>query len=228
MKKVAILQSNYIPWKGYFDIIQKADVFVIYDEVQYTKNDWRNRNMIKTPTGMQWLTIPVSQQSLNQKICETRISKSNWNMKHWNALAGNYAKAPFFRHFEHELKTLYTSIDTEFLSEINRQFIEKINTILEIPTEIVDSRLLDLKGDKNERLLDAVKKLNGTHYISGPAAKSYLDVNEFEKASIQVEWMDYSGYPTYSQLFEPFNHNVTVLDLLFNEGPNAKNFLNRQ
>jgi len=228
MKKVAILQSNYIPWKGYFDIIQKADVFVIYDEVQYTKNDWRNRNMIKTPTGMQWLTIPVSQQSLNQKICETCISASNWNMKHWNALAGNYARARYFRHYESELKLLYSSIVTNNLSEINRQFIDKINSLLEITTEIIDSRSLDLIGDKNERLIDAVKKLNGTHYISGPAAKSYLDVSAFEKASIQVEWMEYSGYPTYSQLFEPFSHNVTVLDLLFNEGPNAKNFLKKQ
>jgi hypothetical protein len=228
MRKVAILQSNYIPWKGYFDIIQKADVFVIYDEVQYTKNDWRNRNMIKTPTGMQWLTIPVLQQSLNQKICETCVSKSNWNIKHWNALVGNYAKAPYFRHYESEFKLLYSSIETDNLSEINRQFIDKINSVLNITTEIIDSRALGLIGDKNERLIDAVKKLNGTHYISGPAAKSYLDLTAFEKASIHVEWMEYSGYPAYSQLFEPFNHNVTVLDLLFNEGPNAKNFLKRR
>jgi hypothetical protein len=228
MKKVAILQSNYIPWKGYFDIIRQADVFVIYDEVQYTKNDWRNRNMIKTPTGTQWLTIPVLQQSLNQKICETSVSASNWNMKHWNALACNYARARYFRHYESDLKLLYSSMETKNLSEINRQFIDKINSILEITTEIIDSRSLGLTGDKNERLIDAVKKLNGTHYLSGPAAKSYLDVNAFEEASIQVEWMEYSGYPTYSQLFEPFNHNVTVLDLLFNEGPKAKNFLTRQ
>ena len=228
MKKVAILQSNYIPWKGYFDIIRQADVFVIYDEVQYTKNDWRNRNMIKTPTGLQWLTIPVSQLSLNQKICETSVSKSNWNVKHWNALAGNYARATYFRHYEQEMKTLYMSIDSENLSEINRKFIQKINSILEITTEIVDSRMLDLEGDKNERLIDAVQKLNGTHYISGPAAKSYLDLTKFEKASIEVEWMDYSGYPEYSQLYESFNHNVTVLDLLFNEGPNAINFLKKQ
>jgi hypothetical protein len=149
-------------------------------------------------------------------------------MKHWNSLAGNYARARYFRHYESELKLLYSSIVTNNLSEINRQFVDKINSLLEITTEIIDSRSLDLIGDKNERLIDAVKKLNGTHYISGPAAKSYLDVTAFQKASIQVEWMEYSGYPTYSQLFEPFNHNVTVLDLLFNEGPNAKNFLNRQ
>jgi hypothetical protein len=228
MRKVAVLQSNYIPWKGYFDIIRQADVFVIYDEVQYTKNDWRNRNMIKTPTGAQWLTIPVLQQSLNQKICETCVSKSNWNVKHWNALTGNYSRAPYFRHYESEFKLLYSSIETENLSEINRQFIDKINSFLDITTEIIDSRSLGLTGDKNERLIDAVKKLNGTHYISGPAAKRYLDLIAFEKASIHVEWMEYSGYPEYSQLFGPFNHNVTVLDLLFNEGPYAKNFLNRQ
>jgi hypothetical protein len=225
MKKVAILQSNYIPWKGYFDIIKMADVFVFYDEVQYTKNDWRNRNQIKTPNGLTWLTIPVIQNSLNQKINETNVSQFNWNKKHWNAITCNYSKAPFFKTFEKDFKELYLSIETNSLSEINQMFIKKINEILEIKTETIDSRSLDLSGDKNERLINAVKKLNGTHYISGPAAKSYLDLNKFESESIQVEWVDYNGYPEYSQLFGAFKHNVSVIDLIFNEGLNAVNFL---
>jgi hypothetical protein len=225
MKKVAILQSNYIPWKGYFDIIKMADVFVVYDEVQYTKNDWRNRNQIKTANGLSWLTIPVIQKSLNQKINETFVSQSNWNKKHWNSITCNYSKAPFFEQFEDYFKQIYSQIQTQNLSEINQIFIKKINEILNIRTEIVDSRDLNLVGDKNERLIDAVKKLNGTHYISGPAAKSYIDLNKFETESIQVEWVDYNGYPEYSQLFGAFKHNVSILDLVFNEGSNANNFL---
>jgi len=225
MKKIAILQSNYIPWKGYFDIIRKADVFVIYDEVQYTKNDWRNRNLIKTPNGLDWLTIPVSQKSLKQKINETYVSQHNWNKKHWSALVGNYSKAPFFKAYSEEFNELYSGIETSNLSEINLLFIKKINTILEIDTEIINSQSLDLKGNKNERLIEAIKKLNANHYISGPAAKSYLNVEAFEKEDIQVEWMNYTNYPEYPQLFSPFKHTVTILDLLFNVGTEAKKFL---
>jgi hypothetical protein len=225
MKKVAILQSNYIPWKGYFDIIRKADVFVIYDEVQFTKNDWRNRNLIKTPNGTEWLTIPVAQKSLHQRIDETTITLKNWNKKHWNTLLGNYSKAPYFKEYRDDLEGFYHGLDTNNLSEINFSFIKKINSILDINTEIIDSKSLHLTGDKNERLLDAIKKLNGTHYISGPAAKNYINEEKFQSESVAIEWMDYSEYPVYSQLFGPFKHEVTILDLIFNEGPNAKLYL---
>ena len=227
MKKIAILQSNYIPWKGYFDIIQQSDVFVIYDEVQYTKNDWRNRNLIKTPNGLEWLTIPVNQKNLDQKINETYVSQHNWNKKHWNTLVGNYSKAPFFKRYSEEFKDLFLGIETDNLSEINLLFIKKINSLFEINTEIIDSQSLQLIGDKNERLIEAIKKLNGTHYISGPAAKSYLNIEAFEKEEIQVEWMNYSNYPEYPQMFSPFKHNVTILDLLFNVGPDSKKYFNK-
>ena len=225
MKKIAILQSNYIPWKGYFDIIRMSDVFIIYDEVQYTKNDWRNRNRIKTPDGPLWLTIPVKQNSLGQKINETKVSFENWNIKHWNSIKANYTKAPYFKLYEERFKELYLGMDTSLLSEINLKFILAINEVLDVQTEIIDSRTLNLVGDKNERLIQAVKKLNGTHYISGPAAKSYIDLEKFETESIQVEWVDYHEYREYSQLFGEFIHNVSVIDLIFNEGPNAHNFL---
>ena len=225
MTKIAILQSNYIPWKGYFDIIRQADVFVIYDEVQYTKNDWRNRNLIKTPTGNKWITIPVSQKNLSQKINETEVLLKNWNVKHWNTLVANYGKAPFFKEFGPIFKALYLEMDTTFLSEINLKFIKLINEILEIKTEIIDSTSLELKGDKNQRLIEAIEKLNGTHYISGPAAQSYMDMDAFAAKNITVEWMDYQNYPEYHQQHPPFSHGVSVLDLIFNEGANSKNFL---
>jgi len=225
MKKVAILQSNYIPWKGYFDLIRSVDVLVIYDEVQYTKNDWRNRNIIKTPNGPMWLTIPVRQESLEQTIHETRTAKNNWNVKHWNAIKANYTKAPYFSLYEEQFKELYLGMDTDLLSEINLKFIHAINAILGIQTKIIDSLALNLNGNKNERLVDAVHKLNGTHYVSGPAARAYLDIKLFEENNIQVEWMDYSGYPVYHQLFGAFTHEVSILDLLFNVGSNANRYL---
>lgn len=224
MKKIAILQSNYIPWRGYFDLIRQVDIFVIYDEVQYTKNDWRNRNIIKTPNGPRWLTIPVRQLHLEQKISETRVSLKNWNVKHWNSIKANYTKAPYFKLYEERFKELYLGMDTEMLSEINLRFIRAINAILGIETKIVDSLSLNLSGNKNERLVDAVTKLGGTHYLSGPAAKDYLDTNLFEKNNILVEWMDYSRYDEYPQLYPPFSSAVSILDTLFSCGPTFLHF----
>lgn len=225
MKKVAILQSNYIPWKGYFDLIRSVDVLVIYDEVQYTKNDWRNRNIIKTPNGPMWLTIPVRQESLEQTIHETRSAKNNWNVKHWNAIKANYTKAPYFKQFEERFKELYLGINTDLLSEINLKFIVAIHEILGIQTEIIDSLSLNLSGNKNERLVDAVLKLNGTHYVSGPAAKDYLDLGKFNDNNIEVSWVNYEGYKSYPQLHDPFEHRVSILDLLFNTGPLSMDYI---
>jgi hypothetical protein len=223
-KKVAILQSNYIPWKGYFDFIAKADVFVIYDEVQYTKNDWRNRNMIQTASGLQWITVPVRQVSLDQKICESKIFTDNWSKKHISTLQGNYTKAPHFKSYKDQIFSLYEN-QSSFISEVNVAFIKGICEILGIKTEIIDSRELKLEGNRNIRLIEACKKLNATTYISGPAAKSYLDTEFFKKEGIEVDWMDYSGYKEYKQVFEPFQHSVSVLDLIFNTGAMAKNYM---
>jgi hypothetical protein len=220
----AILQSNYIPWKGYFDIIAKSDVFVIYDEVQYTKNDWRNRNLIKAKEGLQWLSIPVRQENLDQKIFETKVLQGNWLKKHKSTLQANYGKAPYFKEYKDVIFEIYDTPSTN-LSEINRLFIEKICSILKINTKIIDSRDLTLIGDKVERLIDACKKLGANIYISGPAAKSYINEALFSKNNIEIEWMDYADYKEYNQLYPPFEHGVSILDLIFNEGPNARSFL---
>jgi hypothetical protein len=222
---VSILQSNYIPWKGYFDIIAKSDVFVIYDEVQYTKNDWRNRNLIKTQNGLQWLTIAVKQDSLDQKICDTQVFKTNWTQKHMNTLQTNYAKASYFKDYMEIVSKIYENTSNS-LSEINLQFIKTICRILEIETKIIDSRTLKLKGDKQERLIKVCKILGADRYLSGPAAKSYIDEKVYKENKIELEWMDYSNYKEYNQLYPPFEHGVSVLDLIFNEGPNARHFLN--
>lgn len=221
---VSILQSNYIPWKGYFDIIAKSDVFVIYDEVQFTRRDWRNRNLIKTNDGLKWLTIPVIQDDYYQKICETIIVQGNWKKKHKSTLQNNYGKTPYFKEYKDVFFEIYDT-PLHSLSEINRLFIEKICAILAIETKIIDSRELNLEGDKVERLVDACKKLNATKYLSGPAAKNYMTEVLFNENNIQVEWMDYSNYKEYNQLNPPFEHGVSILDLIFNEGANARSFL---
>ncbi|MDD7885177.1 WbqC family protein [Flavivirga sp. 57AJ16] len=221
---VSILQSNYIPWKGYFDIIAMSDIFVIYDDVQYTRRDWRNRNLIKTSAGVKWLTIPVIQDDYHQKICDTKILGGNWKKKHMGTLQMNYAKTPCFKDFREAIFQVYDT-PTDNLSEINKKFIEVICEILDINTEIVDSRTLNLKGDRQERLIQACKSLNADTYLSGPSAKSYIQPDFFIENSLNLEWMDYSNYKEYNQLYPPFEHGVSVLDLIFNEGTHAKHYL---
>jgi WbqC-like protein family len=224
MKKIAISQSNYIPWKGYFDLINTVDEFVLYDDMQYTKEDWRNRNKIKTKEGSQWLTIAVKAKFL-QKINETKISDPKWGNKHWGSIYHNYCKAPFFNTYKDIFENLYRNSKEELLSKVNFSFIKAICEILDIKTEIIWSDMFELLPDRNERLIDICNKREATQYYSGPAAKSYLDIPLFEKQNISVNFYDYSGYPGYQQLFGDFDHAVTILDLLFNEGPNASKFM---
>ena len=217
MTKIAVLQSNYIPWRGYFDIISKVDHFVIYDEVQYTKNDWRNRNQIKTQNGLVWLTIPVKQTNLNQKICETEVVNQIWRRKHMNSIRLNYSKAPFYNDYIDSIAYLYEGNET-LLSEINLKFIRGFCEILNINTNIIDSKDLKLKGDKNERLVDACQKLNATSYLSGKAAQKYLNNDMFSQQNIEVQWMDYCHLSEYKQLYPPFNMGVSIIDTLLNIG----------
>lgn len=229
MKKVAILQSNYIPWKGYFDIIDSVDEFIFYDEMQYTKNDWRNRNKIKTQSGLIWLTIPCETKgsiSNFQKINETKITDKRWAKKHWNSIQLNYAKAPYFKEYKGYFENLYKSCENEeFICNVNYKFIYAINDLLGIKTKISFSQDYGLIEGKTERLVDLVKKAGGTEYLSGPAAKDYIVKECFDKENIKLSWMDYSGYREYPQLFPPFEHGVTVLDLIFNTGKGAINYI---
>ena len=222
MKKVAVLQSNYIPWKGYFEIIKEVDEFIIYDDVQYTKNDWRNRNKILSREGLQWLTIPVKQKTIHQKINETEISRFNWNKKHWQSLVTNYAKSPFFKETSNVLKSFYESIDSFNLSEINIFFIKKICDILLIDTKIslCSDYSYDRSLHKENRLLSLLNASNASEYISGPAAKDYMNEDSFIKENIQIHWMTYGPYKRYDQLhsYNNFENNVSIIDVLFNVG----------
>ncbi len=228
MKKIAILQSNYIPWKGYFDMINMVDEFILYDDMQYTRRDWRNRNKIKTPNGLAWLTIPVEVKGKYfQKINETTISDPKWAKEHWATIKQFYSKAKYFKEYKDVFEPVYLNCEESYLSKVNHKLITTINTVLGIDTKISWSSDYEIVDGKTERLLSLVQQANGTEYISGPAAKDYIVDGFFTDAGIKLSWMDYSGYPEYTQLYPPFEHGVTVLDLIFNEGPLAMNYLKR-
>lgn len=228
-KKVAILQSNYIPWKGYFDIIASVDEFIFYDEMQYTTRDWRNRNKIKTPNGLKWLTISVNGkgcQTNGLKISEAKISDTKWANSHWNTIKQFYRKAPYFKDYADIFEKIYKECEQEeFLCKVNYKFIYAINEILGIKTKISFSQDYGLIDGKTERLVDLVQKAGGTEYLSGPAAKDYIVSELFEEANIKLSWMDYSNYPEYPQLYPPFEHGVSILDLIFNCGPEARKYM---
>ncbi len=224
--KIAISQSNYIPWKGYFDCINSVDEFVLYDDMQYTRRDWRNRNKIKTREGSQWITIPVDVKGKYfQKINETTINDPTWAESHWRTIVHNYSKAPFFNQYKEVFEKLYLGNTETLLSKVNYNFITAVCGVLDIKTKFMWSSEFELLEGKTERLLDICKKRNATKYISAPAAKAYMDVPLFENEGIAVEFMDYSGYPEYKQLFGEFDHAVSILDLIFNEGPAAPQFM---
>lgn len=225
-KRVAILQSNYIPWKGYFDLINSVDEFILFDQVLYTKRDWRNRNKIKTAHGELWLSIPVKVKGrFTQRIEETEVSSQSWREEHWKSLVFHYGKAPFFNEFKAEFEKLYLGSEETNLSRINYSFLTAINSILNIRTKISWSSDYQFIDGKSERLLSLCEQAKATLYLSGPAAKSYLDETIFHAAGIDVAWMDYTGYPEYPQFHPPFQHGVSVLDLLFHTGRNASQYM---
>lgn len=225
MKKVAILQSNYIPWKGYFDLIRQVDCFIFYDDVQYTKNDWRNRNKIKTPQGIRWITIPCG-SNLKRLIKDVRIDNIQWQKEHYKLLENTYLKSSFWHFYKPFIEEIYLRKKWKYLSELNQTIIMRIsNEIFKVGAIFETSESYKLDSCKEARVLQLLDKAGATHYLSGPAAKSYLHEENFNERNITLEYIDYSGYPEYTQPYPPFEHAVTVLDLLFNEGPSATHFM---
>ncbi len=229
MKRIAILQSSYIPWKGYFDIIGKVDEFILYDDVQYTKNDWRNRNRIKTKAGAAWLTIPVLLKGrFGQTIREAEIRDRSWAVKHWKSLQTCYSQAACFRVLAPAIRSLYESAAEErSLSKVNELFLRALCGLLGISTQITSSIDYELAGDRTQRLVHLCEQAGATDYLTGPSARAYLELESFASRGIRVHWMSYAGYPEYRQVYEPpFVHQVTILDLLFNVGSaDAGNYL---
>jgi WbqC-like protein family len=226
-KTAAIVQSSYIPWKGYFDLIAYSDVFVLFDDVQYTKRDWRSRNQIKTPNGLLWLSIPVQVKGKYfQKISEVEVADSMWAKNHWNSIRHAYHKARAFEQYESMFMKAYSDASAMTnLSEINEMFTRLICNCLNLKTEIRRSEEFELQEDKTEKLVGICEQLGANKYVSGPAASSYIDSSKFESKNIELTYFDYSNYPEYDQLYPPFEHTVSVLDLLFNVGMESNNYL---
>lgn len=227
MKKIAISQSNYIPWKGYFDMIAAVDEFILYDDMQYTRRDWRNRNLIKTPQGTQWLTIPVCVKGkYHQTIRETVIEGPGWARDHWKALTQNYKRAPHFTEVASWLEPVYESAQSfNQLSALNRHFIQAVCAYIGIETRISNSWDYELCDGKTERLVGLCAQAGGSEYISGPAARDYIDEKVFASQGIKLTWFNYDNYPEYPQLWGSFVSGVTILDLLFSCGKDAHRFM---
>jgi hypothetical protein len=231
VKKVAILQSNYLPWRGYFDLIASVDEFIVYDDMQYTKNDWRNRNRIRTAHGTQWLTVPVRRNTLQQRICDTQVMDRRWAAQHWRTLSQAYARAKHFQFGRELLAGLYaTAAELDYLTDINLLFLTTICEQLGIGTRIsrCSDYAYDPTADRTARLVQLVRAVGGSGYLSGPAARQYLDEQQLAEAGITVEWMDYTIYPTYPQVHGgPFEPAVSIVDVLFNLGPAAAQYVRK-
>lgn len=225
-KKVIITQSNYIPWKGYFDAIAACDCFVIYDDVQYTRRDWRNRNIIKGAVTEQWLTIPVVVKGKYlQKINETAIADTNWAKKHLEVLNSFYAKAACYKEVNSWINDVYNNCRLQMLTEVNQYFLEAVFKFLGIDTVIYRSEKFITNTERTTRLAEICEQLNADEYVTGPAAKNYLNESIFTEKGIRVSYIDNSGYTPYQQLGKVFNHNVSILDLIYNTGTKAPGYL---
>jgi hypothetical protein len=220
-KTLVILQSNYIPWKGYFDLMAAADEFVIYDEVQFTKNDWRNRNRIVLNGKLHWLTISVKTAGLfGQPIDRIEISDKSWARGHWDSIRQAYRNSEHFHQISAVLADAYQeAASLRRLTDINELFLRRIADILELPAQIFRAEIVPRASeDPTERLIELCRARNATKYLSGPAARSYIRADLFANAGIALHYADYSGYPTYSQAMDPFEHGVSILDVLFHCG----------
>ncbi len=207
-------------------MIAAVDEFIIYDDMQYTRRDWRNRNQIKTPQGLQWLTVPVKVKGkYHQAIRETEIEGVDWAKSHWKSLCRNYHRAKHFNVIAQELEPLYLQAEYSHLSQLNRTFIEWVCSKLGIKTIISNSWDYQMIDGKSERLVDLCIQAGGSEYVSGPSARYYIDETVFAERGIKLTWFDYTGYPEYLQLWGDFTHGVTILDLLFNCGKDASQYM---
>ncbi|HIE25578.1 MAG TPA: hypothetical protein EYP74_06190 [Anaerolineales bacterium] len=226
--KVVILQPSYIPWRGYFDQINQADLFIFYDDVQYDKHGWRNRNKIKTAQGEQWLTIPIHSKGATKGVAIKDVCidwSKKWTKKHLRSLKFAYAKAPYLKKYFSWLESIYSRHD-EYLADFTIETTIKLTKLLGInQTKFMrSSSLKGISGTKTDRLIEILEKVGTTHYMSGPSARDYIEKEKFEEAKISLEFFEYD-YPPYKQLHPPYNPYVTILDLLFMEGDNALKFI---
>ncbi len=224
MNKIAILQSNYIPWKGVFDMINMVDTFVFFEDVDFTKRDWRNRNKIKTANGELWLTVPVKKAPRGTKIHDIEINSDDWQEIHYKTIKMAYNKSKYFNDYQWLLEEIYIQRSWKNLSELNQFVTKRISELLGIKTQFINSKELETKGIKDDKLIEICKQLDATTYLSGPAAKGYIGIEKFKRENIGLEYIIYD-YPEYYQLHGTFNHFLSVLDVLFNCGIESHKYI---
>jgi len=225
---VVILQPSYIPWRGYFDQIRRADLFIFYDDVQYDKRGWRNRNQIKTSRGKQWLTIPVfarGSQTEHIPINQIRIVwDTPWALDHLKSLKHSYAKAPHFDRYLPLLNEIFQRRDNllaDFTIDFTISLVRELG--IQHTTFMRSSEIPGIDGQKTDRLIQILRHVGAKHYISGPSARDYIEKDKFDAAGITLEYMEYN-YPEYPQLYPPFDPYVGILDLMFMVGEESINY----
>ena len=222
---VAVDQPNYLPWKGYFDLINDVDLFVFYNNVQYTTRDWRNRNRIVTPNGEMWLTVPCGNDT-NRLICDVKISNQEWQNKHYQTLKFAYGRTPYFKWINPLLEETYIDRKWDNLCELDMFLIERISKdYLGITTTFKDSRSYTTSGVKHERMLNLLDNIGADVYESGPAAKDYIISADYKKRGIKLRWKSYDNYPIYSQMQNTFSHYVSIIDLICNVGKDSPYYI---
>jgi hypothetical protein len=227
--KIIITQSNYIPWKGYFTSMKHATHIVLYDDAQYTRRDWRNRNKIITPSGPTWLSIPIDVKGkYHQKVNEAKVKNNTWPVDHWNKIRQNYRKAPYFNQYSEYFEPIYKDVlpQYEYLTDINRLMLEKCINLLGIEIQILDSRDFEIRGGKTGKLINICKDLEADEYFTGPAAKNYMEEEMFPNNGITLTYYDLDNFPPYQQLWDGFDPFVSVLDMFFNLGDDTLNYFN--
>ena len=223
--KVAIIQSNYLPWKGYFDIIHDVDLFIFHDDLQYTKQDWRNRNQIKTPKSKKWITIPVGRKAEHLMIEAVEPTSTDWQKEHWNTIKVNYGQSPGFQLFSDFFSDFYLKQRWSNLSKLNQYLIREISKFLGSDTSFINSGPLKLRGARTDKVINLLKEVKATQYVSGPTARGYIEQDKFDKAGIELLFKNYEGYPHYPQFGDKFDHAVSIIDLLFQNGLDTPYFI---
>jgi hypothetical protein len=223
--KICILQSNYIPWVGYFSLISRSDLCVFYDDVQYTKQDWRNRNLIKTPRGPKWLTVPVG-SNISRHVNEVQLPNSNWMLEHERQIRLNYDSAEYFAEGDGVLQEIYGQNLSRTLSENNQRIIKFISDdVLKLSVKFASSTEFSLKGSGSARVLDLALQLGAETYLTGPRGSNYLNETEFNTAGIKLEYFEYAKIPEYPQPWPPFSEKVSIIDPILCLGQKVQNLV---
>ena len=230
--RIAVMQPTYLPWMGYFGMIELADVFVFYDDVQFQRQSWQSRNKIKlsnhSKKDWQWLSVPIIHDGLDNKIKQVKINNNNrWKDKHWKTIYHSYNNTEFFSKYEEKIKSFYNP-NWQYIANLNIYIIKKLSRLfnLDLPEFIVSSELEGIKGNKTDRLINIINKLEAKEYISPSGAKDYLERDKFKKNGKKLYWYEYN-HPVYEQIGEDFLSHMSAIDLLFNVGDDSKSYIRK-